>query len=110
MAAYPNDQANPAGAIPVYVTGGPAGATSTSLNVSVPTVIKAAPGTILTVMVITPGSAPGTVNDVATNAPTAGNFVGPIPNAVGPVAFNWPCQAGILVVPGTDQVVNVSWQ
>lgn len=83
-----------------------------TLNISVATVVKAAAGTVLAVSVVTAGSTPGSLNDVATNAPVAANKVATLPNAVGPMVFGvgFAFETGILVVPGTDQVVAITYQ
>jgi hypothetical protein len=106
-----SSQGNPANAIPVYVVSGVnAGVGGTVLNITTPTVIKAAPGQLISANVIVAGSAPGTVNDcLTTGAAAAANQVGTLPNAVGPITFNFPCLVGIVVVPGAGQTVAVSF-
>lgn len=107
----PNDQNNAAAAIPVYLAGSPVGASSTTLNITTATVIKAAPGTLIAVAVIVAGSAPGTCNDcLTTGAAAPANQFGTIPASVNRYEFGWPCQTGIVVVPGTGQTLAVSWQ
>lgn len=108
--SFPNSQNQAAGAIPVWIAGPPAGGAATALNVTTPTVVKATPGTIVSVNVLVAGSAPGSVNDVATNAPTDANKVATIPNSLGLLTLNWPCAVGILIVPGTGQTVAVLYQ
>lgn len=82
-----------------------------SLNLSDDAVLKATPGTILTILVLEPGSAPGAVHDCATVAAAAdANKIAPIPNESGPLALNFPALVGIVVLPGTDQVLAVSYQ
>lgn len=110
MTGFPSTQNKAAGAIPVWIAGPPAGGASTSLNLTLATVVKAAPGTIVAINVLVAGSAPGSVNDVATNAPTDANKVATIPNTLGLLTLNWPCAVGILVVPGTGQTVAVLYQ
>jgi hypothetical protein len=87
------------------------GSSGSALNVSAATVIKAAPGTVGTVSVVTAGSSVGGVYDLAvTTGYDAANQVGTIPEAVGTYPFfSFPCFAGILIVPGTGQVVSVSF-
>src|ERR1700681_4742851 len=81
------------------------------LNISAPTVLKTGPGTVISFVVQVAGSAPGSINDVATDAPTAANQIAVIPSQVADaVPPNWPCAHGILVVPGAGQTVAVSWQ
>ncbi len=82
----------------------------TWLDISAATVVKATSGVIVTVNVITAGTTVGTVNDVATTGGAAiTNQVAPIPNTVGTYAVNMPCATGIVVVPGSGQVVAVSF-
>lgn len=83
---------------------------SDTLNVTVPTVIKAAAGRLVSVSVVVAGTADGTVNDCATTgAAAAANQFGALPAFVGVNTFNWPCGTGIVVVPGTGQTLAVSW-
>jgi hypothetical protein len=82
---------------------------STSLNITAATVIKAAPGRLVRISVIVAGAA-GTANDcTTTGAAAAANEIAVIPAAVGPVPLDWPCLAGIVVVPGTGQTIAVSF-
>lgn len=112
--SYPNNQGMPAGAIPVYIGGHPTPSvtnTPTSLNVSAATALKATPGWIIQVNVLVAGSAPGLVHDCATTGAAAdANRVAVIPNAVGTYLIEWPCRTGIVVVPGSNQVLSVSYQ
>lgn len=83
---------------------------SSALNITVATVVKAAPGRLVRVSVIAAGSAAGTVNDHATTSGVgASNQIGTIPTAVGTTLFDWPCAVGITVVPGTGQTIAVSY-
>ena len=109
MSGFPNSQSNHGGAIPVYlVPGGPS--PTTALNISTPTVVKAAPGSVLMVVVLTAGSSPGSVNDCTTSGAAAqANQVATIPNSVGSIFVDFPCLAGITVVPGTGQVVSAAY-
>lgn len=80
------------------------------LNVTAATVIKAVPGRTYRVLVVTAGSAAGALYDCATTgAVAAGNQVASIPDTVGAYAFNWPHAVGIVLVPGTDQVLAISF-
>ncbi len=84
--------------------------TSTKLDITAQTVVKASPGKLFTVSVTTAGSTAGTVNDSATVAGiAAANLVGSF-EAVGVYPFyDWPCAAGIVITPGTGQVLSVSF-
>ena len=86
------------------------GGNNSALNVTAPTVIKATPGTVFTVTVNTAGSTAGLIHDCATTgAVTAANLVGTIPDVVGVYSFSFPCLVGIVVTPGTAQVVSVAF-
>lgn len=86
------------------------GGSASVLNVTAATVVKAAPGTIYTVVVTTPGSAAGSVHDVLTTAgATASNLVFDIPNTAGVYSLTFPCAVGIVVTPGTGQVLSVAF-
>lgn len=88
-----------------------AGANQSALNLSVTTIIKATPGSLFTVTVVTAGSAVGGVYDNnLTTGNTAANQIGIIPNTVGSYQFyGWPCLTGITYVVGTGQVVAVAY-
>jgi hypothetical protein len=78
------------------------------LDISSSTLVFAHPGRIATVIVTTAGSSAGSIYDSNTTAVTTGKvFV--IPNTVGITVLNFPVATGILVVPGTGQVVSISY-
>lgn len=82
-----------------------------ALNITTPTVIKAAPGRLFKVSVIVAGAGVGTLNDcTTTGAAAASNQVGTTPTALGTVDFNWPMLTGIVVVPGSGQTLAVTWE
>jgi len=76
--------------------------------ISVPTVIKAAPGRIARIDVTTAGSATGTIYDGASLAATTKPFH-VIPMTLGIQVIMLPTAYGLLVSPGTGQVLSVSW-
>lgn len=92
-------------------------ASQTYLNVNGVTAQQAIAGTVLlksgagrvaTVSITTAGSAAGTIYD--TNS--AANLINPIyaiPNTVGVFVINLPVSLGIVVVPGSGQVVTVGY-
>ena len=62
-------------------------------------------------------SASGTVTATTTAMGTSntgkvgsGSIITTIPNALGVVNVNWPVTLGIVILPGTDQIISVSWQ
>lgn len=86
------------------------GGNNNSLNITGATVVKAKPGTIYDVIVTTAGTTAGTVSDVTTTGGVAAaNLVFSIPNTVGVYQLTFPCKAGIVVTPGTGQVLSVSY-
>ena len=106
------DPDNPANALAPNADGSISAAegTSSTLDVSAATVIKAAAGRSYRVSVVTAGSAAGTLNDCATTGAAAtANQVGTIPATVGTYVFNWPHATGIVLVPGTSQVLAISY-
>jgi hypothetical protein len=79
-----------------------------SLSISASTLVYSKPGRIATVIVTTAGSAAGAIYDSNTTSVTTDKvFV--IPNTVGVTVLNFPITNGIVVVPGTGQVVAVSY-
>ena len=83
---------------------------ASKLNLTASTVIKATPGRICKVIVNTAGSAPGSINDVATTgAAAAGNLIFNVPNTVGIYDVDFPAATGLVYVLGTGQVVSVSY-
>jgi len=79
-------------------------------NISSPTVVKTSAGRIASVSVLTAGSATGLIYDGATLTATI-KPVYVIPTSVGtePYVVNMPLSFGLLVVPGSGQVVTVSY-
>lgn len=83
---------------------------ATALDISAAAVVKAAPGVALVAQVLTAGSAAGAIYDAtATSGNGAANQVAALPNTVGAIVVNMPCAAGIVVVPGSGQVVALSY-
>lgn len=88
--------------------------TLNKLNISTNTLVKGSQGRIGTVNVTTAGSTTGAVYDSAsvasiTTATAASKLVAVIPQAIGSYSFNFPCLTGVVVEPGTGQVVSVSY-
>ena len=77
-------------------------------NISTATVVKGSAGRIATVVVTTAGSTTGKVYD-STLTSSASRILYVIPNTVGIYVVNMPANAGIVVSPGTGQVVTVSY-
>lgn len=82
---------------------------NSSLNITAATVVKAAPGRLVRVNVLTAGAA-GTASDCATTgAVAAANLIYNIPATVGIYYLDWPCAVGIVITPGASQVLSVSF-
>jgi len=77
-------------------------------NISAAILVKQGAGRVATVVVTTAGSAPGSVYDGNSTASTT-NKIYVIPNTVGVQVVNMPVNLGINVVPGTGQVVAISY-
>lgn len=80
----------------------------TASAISAATLVKPNAGRVAMVSITTAGSAPGTIYDTNTAASTARPIFA-IPNTLGVIFVNLPTSYGIVVAPGTSQVVSVSW-
>lgn len=83
-------------------------------NITAATVVKSSPGRAVSISVVTPGISAGSIHDCATaGAATVSNKIATVPNlatTVNPVIdVLWPCATGIVVIPGTSQVLAVSY-
>jgi hypothetical protein len=84
--------------------------TDTKLNITGATVVKANQGRIVRIVVNTAGSTAGSVWDaVSTAGNGAANLIFSIPNVVGIYFLDIPVFAGIVITPGTAQVLSVSF-
>jgi hypothetical protein len=77
-------------------------------NISAPTVVSSKAGRVATVSILTAGSAPGTIYDGATLSATTKPIV-ILPNTVGVFTAPMPVSFGILVVPGSGQVLSIAY-
>ena len=83
-------------------------AVRTALNIKVPTVVSTRPGRLLRVSVVRSGTTPGAVHDAETLAgASASNRIATIPRTIAMYDVEWPCDFGIVVVPGAEQVLAV---
>ena len=97
--------------ISVSNTGPTLGGAFSQYDISTTTLLKSASGVLYRVSVTTAGTTTGAIYDTnATGSVGASNLVAVIPEAVGVYEFIWPCQTGIVVVPGTSQVLSVSYE
>lgn len=109
--SFPITPANVASALPSYNAGPQVGSINSTANIGTPVVLKATAGTLFAVTVIVGGSTAGAVHDCASiGAANQGNEICPIPTSGGPLfLLEWPFQNGIVIVPGTDQVLAAKW-
>lgn len=92
-------------------TGPTPGGAFVKYDISATTLIKSVSGVLFRVSVTTAGSTTGSLYDTnATGSIGASNLAAVIPSAVGVYEFLWPCQTGIVIVPGTGQVLSVSYE
>lgn len=91
----------------VNVVGNPG---KTLLNITTQTVVKATPGLVGRVFVNTAGSTVGSVNDAATTGAVAvSNLIAALPNTVQGIPVEFYAANGIVVTPGTGQVISISY-
>jgi len=76
-------------------------------DLSTTTLVHSGSGRLCNVVVTTAGSAVGSVYD-SVNTTSPSNKIYVIPNTVGVYTVNFPVNYGIVIVPGTGQVVSVS--
>lgn len=93
-------------------TPGPGGSRSV-LNITTTTVVKATPGVLYRVVVVTPPTAAGGIYDSATTTGLgASNLIDSIGTGLAAsYVFDlvWPCEVGITINPGTGGVISVSY-
>ncbi len=84
-----------------------------TLAISAPTVLtnpNGRTGCLCRVSVLTAGTTPGAAYDAATlGAAAPANQIMVIPNTIGTIEVDWPCLAGIVITPGTGQVISASF-
>jgi len=76
--------------------------------ISVATVVATGQGRLVQISVITAGSSAGAAYDATVSSATTSQIVS-IPNTVGIIAVNIPTNNGIVIAPGTGQVITVSY-
>jgi len=80
------------------------------LNVTAATLIKVGAGEVVVAIVNTAGSTAGAIHDSATTAgASAATLIATLPAVVGQYSIRFPYALGLVVVPGTGQVVSVSY-
>lgn len=86
------------------------GGTMSALNITVPTVLKIGAGRVARVVVNTAGTTAGMISDAAaTGGALAANLIANIPATAGTTEYDFPFAAGLLITPGTGQVLAVSF-
>lgn len=78
------------------------------VDISTSNLVTANAGRVCTIIVTTAGTTVGSVYDSNTTSVTTGKVFS-IPNALGVTVLNFPVALGILVVPGTGQILSVSY-
>lgn len=89
-----------------------AGGISSSLNITAATTVKSGVGRVYRVVLNTVGATATSIIDSASTTVTAANTILTIPaTATAGTVFllDWPCAAGLSVVPGTSAVLSVSF-
>ncbi len=85
--------------------------TFTALNIAAATVVKNGRGVLVRVQVLVAGTTAGAAYDTnATTLASSANQIGAIPEAIGTYDLGMPCKTGIVIVPGTSQVIAVSYE
>jgi len=75
------------------------------------TLVKPANGNLITITVTTAGSTTGSVNDSATTGGVAAsNLIATIPNTIGIYYIPFTFLNGLVITPGTTQVISVCYQ
>jgi hypothetical protein len=83
--------------------------TSSSLGLSAAGAVKTSAGRIGTIVVTTAGSTAGAIYDSPTTTASAALLIATIPATIGVIKLDMPVTTGIWFVPGTSQVVSVSY-
>lgn len=84
--------------------------TTAFLGSSAPTLVNTGSGRLVNVYVIAAGSAAGTIHDAASvAAATTGNTLIDTPTTVGLIQANIPYSSGLVIQPGTGQVINITY-
>jgi hypothetical protein len=76
--------------------------------ISAATVVSTGQGRLVQVVVLTAGSTVGAAYDATVSSATTNQIVS-IPNTVGVIIVNIPTNNGIVIAPGTGQVITVSY-
>lgn len=77
-------------------------------NISASTLVRSGAGRIAKVSIVTAGTTNGTIYDANQTGVTTSPLY-TIPNTIGLVELNFPVVNGIVVEPGTGQVVSISY-
>ena len=84
--------------------------TTTSATVTASTLVITGPGRLVNVSVLVAGTTTGLVHNAAsTGAAAAANAIVLVPNTVGVHQANQMFTAGLVIVPGTGQSLNVTY-
>jgi hypothetical protein len=84
--------------------------TQTYLGLSNDSLLSKSSGRLATILVTTAGSAAGTIHDASTvGSAGAANIIGVIPMSAGLVYVGFPFTNGLVVKPGTGQVLSLCY-
>ena len=84
--------------------------TTAFLGASSPTLVNTGSGRLVNIYVITAGSAAGTIHDASSvAAATTSNTLIDTPTTVGLIQANIPYSSGLVIQPGTGQVINITY-
>jgi hypothetical protein len=82
--------------------------TSSQTAITSTTLIRTGQGRLVTVVVVTAGSAAGAIYDVSSITLTT-NQIATIPTTVGIYVFNIPYNNGLVIAPGSGQKITISY-
>ena len=84
--------------------------TQAALNATTPVLVTTGSGRLVNVYVNTAGSSAGTIHDASSVATaSAANVLFSVPNTVGVTVVSIPYSAGLVIQPGTGQVINITY-
>jgi len=79
-------------------------------NITTATVVKNTAGRLARINVVSAGASAGSVSDTPTLAGVvASNLISTLPNIAGTFEIDWPFVNGLVVTPGSGQVIAVSF-
>ena len=83
--------------------------TATSTTVTASTLVATGNGRLVSIQVVVAGTTPGFVYNSSTTTVTASQVMAAAPNTIGSYACGTNYTAGLVVVPGTGQSLNITY-